>query len=59
LTIAELFGDDINACIGQSVTLETVSVLVGRETKTPIRIGKASATTGPVPILTVVGQKAG
>lgn len=37
-TLARLFGDDIQACIGQSITLECVAVQVGRETRRPIRI---------------------
>jgi hypothetical protein len=47
--LAELFGDDIQACIGQSVTLETVPIQMGRETKTPIRI--SAAASGVVPLL--------
>ena len=57
-TLARLFGDDVHACIGQSVILETLPVQVGRETKTPIRIGAATTAAGTVPVLTVV-DKAG
>jgi hypothetical protein len=46
--LAELFGDDMNACIGQSVTLETVPVQVGRETKTPIRISAVASRVVPL-----------
>src|SRR5262245_18819890 len=47
-TLARLFGDDVQACIGQTVTLETVSVQVGRESKTPIRISATNVATGAV-----------
>jgi hypothetical protein len=36
--LAKLFGDDIDACVGKSVTLETVEVTVGGIKRYPIRI---------------------
>jgi hypothetical protein len=56
-TLAGLFGDDMTACVGKTVTLDTVEVKVGRETKTPIRIGAARAASAP--LLKVVGEKSG
>jgi hypothetical protein len=41
-TLARLFGDDINACVGKLVTLEAVEVKVAGVSKYPIRIKAAS-----------------
>jgi len=43
----------------RAVTLDTVEVKVGRETKTPIRVTAARAATGTAPLLKVVSEKAG
>jgi hypothetical protein len=44
-TLAELFGDDVQRCVGQTVSIRAVPVRVAGETKHPIRIFAA----GPVP----------
>jgi hypothetical protein len=40
-TLARLFGDDINGCVGKTVSLEAIEVPVAGVTRHPIRI-KAS-----------------
>ena len=57
-TLARLFGDDVQACVGH-VTLETVDVRIGTETKHPIRISGAEIGTASVPMLQVFVPKAG
>jgi hypothetical protein len=37
-TLARLFGDDINGCVGKTVSLEAVEVKVAGVSKFPIRI---------------------
>jgi len=44
-TLARLFGDDCDACLGKQIALKVVEVLVGRETKRPIRIFAAEPAT--------------
>jgi len=48
-TLARLFGDDMNACVGKTVTLEAVEVTVAGVKRYPIRIKAAQiqeATAG-------------
>jgi hypothetical protein len=41
-TLARLFGDDMTACVGKTVTLEAVEVPVAGVKRHPIRINAAS-----------------